>query len=335
MGGPDKPRYLDIDRAKGLAIALVVWGHLFKPGSFNQPDWMGVSRDVIYEFHMPFFMYLSGFVFFHSQAHLKMLAQPRANFAKRFDRLMIPFIASAIVIVLGKYLAGRFARVDDSIDSLSVGFLKVVTNAPDNPVLSIWYLLVLFIYSITVPYLWRLGRRTLLIPLAVGLIAFFLPLPEEAFYIRRILVFVLFFAIGGLTAEHQRTVLPLFRIAAPLTVPLLLLVSGLFYAWQLHHPLLICGLLSIPALHGLFLWRFWRGDRLFLLLGRNSMVIYLLNTILIGVAKVAYPRLLHGHIGPFWLFAVIVFTIGCFGPILIRRIIDAIRPLRPIARYLQ
>lgn len=46
-----------IDRLKGLAIILVVMGHIF---GFNQPE-DGINT-FIYTFHMPLFMFLSGLV---------------------------------------------------------------------------------------------------------------------------------------------------------------------------------------------------------------------------------------------------------------------------------
>lgn len=46
-----------IDRLKGLAIILVVMGHIF---GFSQPE-DGINT-FIYTFHMPLFMFLSGLV---------------------------------------------------------------------------------------------------------------------------------------------------------------------------------------------------------------------------------------------------------------------------------
>lgn len=49
-------RVASIDRLKGLAIILVVIGHLLKTGE------TGMMYQFIYSFHMPLFMFLSGFV---------------------------------------------------------------------------------------------------------------------------------------------------------------------------------------------------------------------------------------------------------------------------------
>ena len=57
-------RLLSLDRARGFGIMLVVWGHLAGGAITGMPLWFLISISVIYGFHMPLFMYLSGFVFY-------------------------------------------------------------------------------------------------------------------------------------------------------------------------------------------------------------------------------------------------------------------------------
>ena len=53
-------RRTDIDRAKGLAILLVVFGHIVARADPAGVDWYEPLRRAVYAFHMPFFFYLSG-----------------------------------------------------------------------------------------------------------------------------------------------------------------------------------------------------------------------------------------------------------------------------------
>jgi fucose 4-O-acetylase-like acetyltransferase len=55
-------RRLDLDRAKGLAIVLVVLGHVVARDQPPGVEWYEPFRYAIYRFHMPFFLYLSGTV---------------------------------------------------------------------------------------------------------------------------------------------------------------------------------------------------------------------------------------------------------------------------------
>lgn len=82
--------YLDI--AKALCIILVVVGH-FCPATTNAL-WEKVSR-AIYSFHMPLFMFASGLLFAHTWKK-----QPYLSFvSKKFQRLMIPYFCTSIVII--------------------------------------------------------------------------------------------------------------------------------------------------------------------------------------------------------------------------------------------
>ena len=68
----------DIDRAKGLAILLVVFGHLMASGYPRGNAWYDTAKDIVYTFHMPFFMYLSGTVFgFANKQWTGLAAYPR------------------------------------------------------------------------------------------------------------------------------------------------------------------------------------------------------------------------------------------------------------------
>ena len=59
-----KERVLWLDFMKGIAIILVVVGHVldgvFGQEMFQHSNWMRVLYNIIYSFHMPFFFMLSG-----------------------------------------------------------------------------------------------------------------------------------------------------------------------------------------------------------------------------------------------------------------------------------
>jgi len=61
-------RSLTPDLSRGFAIFLVIWGHVIQQGLYGVTD---VTENLvfkwIYSFHMPLFMLISGFFFYHSQ----------------------------------------------------------------------------------------------------------------------------------------------------------------------------------------------------------------------------------------------------------------------------
>lgn len=320
-------RLSDIDRLKGFAIALVVWGHIASFAPMGSPSAFYISIAVIYSFHMPVFMYLSGFVFFHAGLHERFWNAPYKQIANRFDRLMIPFLFFGVLVLLGKYVVGQFVALPDPVESLSVGFVSILRDTPDNPSASIWYLLVIFVYAIATPLLWRLGRARFLLLFAVGIAGWIIPLPAD-FYASRVGKYFLFFAIGGFVATRGSGILAIIQRYALVFVGIFVLLCVFFFA----HPLalLICGLSAIPALHGVFRQHSLQGDRLFATLGRNSMAIYLMNTIFIGLAGIALLML---GVRSWALFALL-FLAGMIGPLIVKAVFDRVGPLKPLARYL-
>lgn len=284
-------RRLDLDRARGFAILLVVFGHLMGRGRPEGMDWYAVAFVALYTFHMPFFMYLSGFT-----ARLSGMAEappsswPRLA-ARRAERLLLPFVLMGLVIVLGKYFASKVMHVDAVPQGVLDGLFDAFWNTAESPVIMIWYLWVLFFVSLgalpllRLPGLGPLARY--LPPLAVGLVLFAIGLPE-VMYFNKLADHAVFFAVGLLVAFLGA---PAMRLVDRVWLPallLLVLLAGATAAGLIDRrlALLVCGTVAIPALHGL-VRRFERGlvaDAL-LFLGRYSMAIYLFNTIAIGLAK--------------------------------------------------
>ncbi|HEY4076883.1 MAG TPA: acyltransferase [Rhizomicrobium sp.] len=308
----------DIDRAKGLAILLVVFGHLMADGYPPGNAWYDTAKDIVYSFHMPFFMYLSGYVF-SLAGKQRIEASAYWNFLReRALRLLVPFALFGLLIVVGKYVSHFFLYVDDPPRALSTGIGELVLDTRRSPALSIWYVYVLFLYSAAMPLLWCTGLRWRGAML-LGVVLFTVP-ATDLFYLDRVAGYFLFFAIGGWMAVERDRIEPWFRRALPFW--LILFAVTLFSEWTAlpaQARLLICGLAAIPALHGLVQSRLFARDRLLLSLGDYAFTIYLLNTIAIGLAKAGYLK-----VAPFWgpyaTFALALFFVaGTLVPILIRR----------------
>ena len=80
------------DILKGIAMLLVIWGHISSLGN-----------NFIYSFHMPVFFILSGYFFSH--------VGNRELLAKDFKRLLMPYIATCLsILVLSVILKGNTYR---------------------------------------------------------------------------------------------------------------------------------------------------------------------------------------------------------------------------------
>ena len=117
-------RKVFIDYAKGLAILLVVIGHLL------QYNLVGTSAkdlfDIIYSFHMPLFMFLSGYV--ASLSIEKYLSRKVEYIQKKVYSLVVPFIfMGGVNMLLYKHYS-----------------MEYILNLFRNPDNGLWFLIVLF-----------------------------------------------------------------------------------------------------------------------------------------------------------------------------------------------
>lgn len=255
--------------------------------------WYAAAFVAIYTFHMPFFMYLSGSTAWISgQATAPPAAWPR-QIARRAQRLLVPFVLMGLVIVIGKYFASKVMHVDGVPPGLAEGLQDAFWTTAESPVIMIWYLWVLFFVATAAPLLLRLPgvpERWRVAPaLAVGLVLFVTLLPAIA-YLDRLAAHAVFFAAGLAVAQAGPRALASIDRWWPVGLALLGagIAATLLGVLERRWALLPCGLASLPALHGLV--RAIGGSRIgprLLWLGRYSMVIYLFNTIAIGLAKAA------------------------------------------------
>lgn len=91
-------RDLSFDFIKGVLIILVVVGHVIQGlYGIDVPDvWENPLFNVIYTFHMPLFIFISGYFFYHS------LKSPLSSLIKKkFLRLIVPsFVWSSLIFII-------------------------------------------------------------------------------------------------------------------------------------------------------------------------------------------------------------------------------------------
>ena len=323
-------RLYDIDRAKGLAILLVVIGHLIV-GS-HKPEgnaWFEQLVTIIYSFHMPFFMYLSGFVMLYT---FRPFDSKRAYFdygLGKFKRLAPGFFCFAIIILGGKILASQFLHVDNQPPGLIQGVVDIIVTPGLSAAKGLWFIYVLFEFYLIAPLiLYLFGGRPIGL-VVVGLAVYFLP-STSLFMLDGAFEYLIYFGIGATMAHIFSTVkhwLDKYRVILLVlfTVSLLLLeYSPLVYPVNK----LIIGCLSIPAIHALIRMAPFSSSSMLLSWGMLSYAIYLMNTIAIGFAKGVLLRFVSWDGTNFLFVAPLLLVAGFYGPILVKRyILPYIKPL--------
>ena len=209
----EKRRHRGYDNIRGILIILVVFGHFLElcPSAVNSnPVYL-----LIYSFHMPAFLSLSGLFSKYDQQNMRKLF---------------------VVYLLFQLLYRFFAHIVLGISGMvsPVAFLT-------TPYWILWYLLILLYCQCLLPLWAKLETRGRLLFLFLSVIAALLcgycPQIGYAFSFSRFLVFLPFFLSGKLVADcklklTKRHIPPLFCVAAALSV--YLCVSGNFNAYILY-----------------------------------------------------------------------------------------------------
>lgn len=99
MPNPDfMKRIVYIDVAKAICMVLVVVGHYLPD---NSPAWYVALNGIIYTFHMPLFMFASGYVYSAVEKGVPYAAFLR----KKVMRLMVPYLSVSVILITAKLLA--------------------------------------------------------------------------------------------------------------------------------------------------------------------------------------------------------------------------------------
>jgi fucose 4-O-acetylase-like acetyltransferase len=313
----------DIDLAKGAAILLVVFGHLVARQDPANVDWYEPLRRVVYAFHMPFLLYLSGL----TAALSGMLACKPAGWAtlawRRAQRLLVPFFAVGLAILLAKLALARVLPVDNAPAGLAAGLTGLFWATAHSPALSLWYLPVLFTLSLTGMALGaaRPGRMKWLF--AAALVLYILPVPP-VMYLDRAAHYAVFFLAGawaGLPGScWERRIDHLWPRAMALFLAALTAIGAFGRNWSPDITLLAVGLISLPALHG-WLRSFRVPSPALLRLGRYSFMVYLFNTMFIGLAKGLLSLIWSWNGAAFLPFAAALMGAGLLGPLSLKRVV--------------
>lgn len=172
-----------IDNIKVLLIFLVVFNHII---AFNLVKVDTVVRYVWYAitiFHMPAFVFISGY-----------LSKKPQNVLKNFKNLLIPYVLGYTLTWYSQIWLGR---------SVDYEILR-----PTGSVM--WYILALFIYRLTIE---ALGKIRFIVPLSILFALWAGTRPEFTTFLSssRIVVFFPFFAAGYLWKSEYITAIRKFK----------------------------------------------------------------------------------------------------------------------------
>ncbi|WP_165813802.1 acyltransferase family protein [Terrimonas sp.] len=193
-----KDRLDFIDRMKGIAILLVIVGHILQ---FNKIDGGTNNKlfGIIYSFHMPLFFILSGYVATFGRDRITGLSSFFKSIWRKAYTLLLPLFAWSLIA--RKY----FFASDFQIIGVSDIFNTIL-----NP--DLWFLKVLFeihvlfaIFCLLNYYLSRKGN--IYIDLLTFFVILLLPIAGyfwiDTIFFQSLLLYILFFFFGSFLSRYQ------------------------------------------------------------------------------------------------------------------------------------
>lgn len=141
-----KGRIEFVDRLKGFAILLVVFGHVAERYlEFDlYPEYSvfySILYKVVYSFHMPLFMMISGYLFSYSYVSSDFFLSEKRAKAHWID-LALVYLAMSVIAYVFKLMFSKVVLV--SIEPLSLALIAI------KPIGYLWYLhTLLIVYAVT------------------------------------------------------------------------------------------------------------------------------------------------------------------------------------------
>lgn len=316
-----KGRLSEIDTAKGIAIALVVIGHMvardLKP---RGNDWWMVFHEHLYSFHMAFFFFLSGCVFFtHSPDGWP------GRLRKSAAKLIPAYLLFALIVYVAKFAAVRVLHVDRPVKNPLDEIIFMISYPTESFAQFLWFIVtLLMIYALmTVFRAWitRYLGAALAIAFALHLLSVtghvtdFLALQQLTRYT---LFFLLAAACHRDFAAWTSTVS---RYGGWFVAAFAAALIALPMAWL---PT-VAGLLSLPALLAVSIWADrWSGIREPLqFLGRNTLPIYLMSSLAMGLVRGIVVKFWGWDDWHFFVVAPPLIAAGLLVPIAVQRMLFA------------
>lgn len=185
-------RLISIDIAKAICIILVVIGH-YNPD--NAPEWYHTINLFIYTFHMPLFMFASGYVYAATIGNLR-----GGEFLyKKFKRLMIPYFSTSIIIISIKLLTQQRMLVENPVTYLSYFKMFYLPEAG----FFLWFIWALWLIFLLVAAVRSKAGQVVLF--AISLCVTFLPIEwPEIFCINFAIRMLKYFMLGIILNEYPR-----------------------------------------------------------------------------------------------------------------------------------
>lgn len=189
-------RVISFDIARALCILLVVIGHYYPE---NSPAWYRVIHDVIYSFHMPLFIFISGYFFALTRKEEEFVT----FIGKKFRRLMIPYFVISIAVITCKLIGQQFLYVESPVEWQAYYRMFYLPAAG----FYLWFIFALFIIFVSTGLFWSGAAIWMLFGLSIVLYMFDIP-RTEILCLRQVGQMMIYFMSGMVVHRCKLKLVP-------------------------------------------------------------------------------------------------------------------------------
>ena len=313
-------RIVFIDVAKAICIILVVVGH-YVPA--NAPGWYVALHDIIYTFHMPLFMFASGYVYIATKKDVAY----GSFLLKKFRRLMVPYLTTSVIVITIKLLTQGIMSVDNPVGMMSYLRMFYLPEAG----YFLWFIWALWWMFVVVP-LFKTPKSRLAL-FVISIVLAYLPLHlTNLFCLNQFKGMFVYFMLGVIAFERKDCIS---RIKMhPLVVYLSFVVVECLCLFNIGGGILsilneIVPFIGIAAVLQLSVqmesWVKSEKQNWILQISVSSYIIYLFHMTFEGFAKAVLHKIPGvWNTGNDWVFcltAIIVIVVGVVFPVLLYKYI--------------
>lgn len=296
-------RLISFDIAKAICIILVVIGHYVPDYS---PLWYVGVHDVIYTFHMPLFMFASGFIYMATKKDI-----PYRDFLlKKVKRLMVPYLSVSAIVITIKLLTEGHAYVENPVTWMSYVKMLYLPEAG----YFLWFIWALWWMFVISPLFKTKQMRLGLFVLAIVLhyMPSFLP---EVFCLRQFQGMFVYFMLGVICCDWKQQIPFICKVPAWCILGIFAIAEGMNLMDTGGHISMLLPYLGIAAVMALSsLMEKWnhKSNGWLMVVSSSSYIIYLFHTIFEGFAKAVVHKISFFTDGNEVLFIINVFiVVGC------------------------
>lgn len=304
----------EIDVGKGLAISLVVAGHLIGTDYLAQYPVYGYVRNILYAFHIPFFYFLAGITFGISYERS---AGYFSFLRKKSVRIIVPYFVYSLLVFFGKIIFSNYSfYVTNRVQSLDDLYNLFIY--PNNSFAQyLWFIYILFLFYVTVPLFLRLLKNYCVAIIAIFLFVLLLP-DTHLLSIHNYRYYMLFFVSGVFVYKYYsefKDLISKYGLIFCAIFFLFIMFSGFISD-------LYIAAAAIPSLYYISIYLSSSKSHFLASLGKKSFSIYLMHMIVIGVLTAFVFKISGGYTYGFFLLILLFFS-GLFVPLLIKEYIIA------------